>query len=329
MPAPLLRTQTRRTRLVQAPVLLHAGNLAEYGLPPYQLSNARGLEAVIRGVRRHPERTQTLHVPSWADERWLSVRERAEALQLRMPEAVVSHASAAELRGWVLPRRFTAEPLLHVTSPVSHVRREGCIGHRPKETETCTEWGVSLVEAPEALRQMCALLTDEELLTLLEGLCGPWHGAAVSTVAELEAAAAEWSRFPGCRRLSRALRRARDGVASPQETRLRLEIVAAGLPEPEVNAEVRANGMAYHPDLSYRRAQIALEYEGDHHRTDPQQWEHDIRREADFRAAGWEYLRVTRRTHRSALFADLRSMLHRRSPMSHFTSKNRGKSDVK
>ena len=47
----------------------------------------------------------------------------------------------------------------------------------------------------------------------------------------------------GCRLARRAASLAREGVDSPQETRLRLLLVLAGLPEPRVNVIIRG-GMA-------------------------------------------------------------------------------------
>ena len=36
-----------------------------------------------------------------------------------------------------------------------------------------------------------------------------------------------------------------------------------------------------------------MQYEGDHHRTDPQQWRRDIERDRRMQAEGWIVLRVT------------------------------------
>ena len=70
-------------------------------------------------------------------------------------------------------------------------------------------------------------------------------------------------------RLSRALVLSRDGVDSPMETRLRLLLAVARVPEPVVNRPVfDANGAYVHqPDLSWPRWKVALEYDGAHHLT--------------------------------------------------------------
>ena len=46
-------------------------------------------------------------------------------------------------------------------------------------------------------------------------------------------------------------------------------------------------------DLLLRRWRLALEYEGDQHRTDKRQWNVDIARHALLHAGGWELVRVT------------------------------------
>jgi very-short-patch-repair endonuclease len=48
-----------------------------------------------------------------------------------------------------------------------------------------------------------------------------------------------------------------------------------------------------HPDLAYPEWRVVLEYEGDGHRTDPQQWRRDISRREAFEDAGWRVIRVT------------------------------------
>ena len=87
----------------------------------------------------------------------------------------------------------------------------------------------------------------------------------------------------------------RVGPASRPESLLRLLIVAAGLPEPEISpAVVVARGtIVLHPDLAYPDLRIAIEYEGSSHR-DADRWERDIERRELFEDAGWRVIRVTK-----------------------------------
>lgn len=100
------------------------------------------------------------------------------------------------------------------------------------------------------------------------------------------------------RRGSHAARRAaayvRRDVDSPMETRLRMLIVLAGLPEPIVNFKVHyANGrLRYRFDLSYPELKIVVEYDGRQHRADLEQWDHDVERGEWFDDDGWRHVPV-------------------------------------
>ncbi|KAB1657838.1 hypothetical protein F8O01_07800 [Pseudoclavibacter chungangensis] len=93
--------------------------------------------------------------------------------------------------------------------------------------------------------------------------------------------------------LREAALRARPGVESPLETRLRRRLVAAGFPEPEVGGAVAAaDGRTLHGDLVYRDERVILEYEGDVHR-ERTRFRRDITRGRRLRGGGWHVIRVT------------------------------------
>jgi hypothetical protein len=79
-------------------------------------------------------------------------------------------------------------------------------------------------------------------------------------------AAGEWS-GRGCRVARRAASLAREGVDSPQETRLRLLLVLAGLPEPHVNLIIRGRDGSWRRryDLAYEQLRLIIEYDGRQH----------------------------------------------------------------
>jgi hypothetical protein len=95
-------------------------------------------------------------------------------------------------------------------------------------------------------------------------------------------------------RLRTALRDARPGTDSPMETRLRLLLVRAGLPEPVIGHTIRdANGdFVGTPDLAYVDQRIAIEYEGAVHRDDPRVFAGDILRRELMQEAEWYVIRV-------------------------------------
>lgn len=96
--------------------------------------------------------------------------------------------------------------------------------------------------------------------------------------------------------LRESLERARGGSSSRPETWVRLILVDAGLPEPDLDHDIYDDGGEFVGcvDLAYRKARIAIEYEGDHHRTDAEQWARDIARHDRMVELGWRVIRVTR-----------------------------------
>jgi very-short-patch-repair endonuclease len=89
----------------------------------------------------------------------------------------------------------------------------------------------------------------------------------------------------------------RERVDSPMESRLRLLLVLAGLPEPEVNLRfVLEQGTAkVRLDLSYPSVKVAVEYDGRHHAEVVEQWEGDLDRREDLDSGEWRIVVVTSR----------------------------------
>ncbi len=87
----------------------------------------------------------------------------------------------------------------------------------------------------------------------------------------------------------------RDDVDSPMETRLRMLLVLAGLPEPEVNLRIRNEhgDVVLRFDLAYRRARLAVEFEGRHHVEVVRQWEKDIDRDELADRLEWRVIKIT------------------------------------
>jgi hypothetical protein len=78
------------------------------------------------------------------------------------------------------------------------------------------------------------------------------------------------------------------------ETRLRLLIVLAGLPEPEVNFIVRDENGEWELrfDLCYPQLKLIIEYDGAQHRLEATQWSHDVRRREWLERNGWRIIIV-------------------------------------
>jgi hypothetical protein len=95
----------------------------------------------------------------------------------------------------------------------------------------------------------------------------------------------------GIRRLRTALELADGGAESPQETRVRLLLVGAGLPKPETQIEFRE--LPIRVDMGWREWKVAVEYDGIHHWENRYQRSWDIERIALLEAAGWIVIRVS------------------------------------
>ncbi len=79
------------------------------------------------------------------------------------------------------------------------------------------------------------------------------------------------------------------------ESRARLLIVFGGLPCPEPGCEVRDEHGQWVAtvDLQYREQRIAIEYDGDLHRTSKRKWRNDVRARDALRRLGWDVIVLT------------------------------------
>lgn len=85
------------------------------------------------------------------------------------------------------------------------------------------------------------------------------------------------------------------GAESPQESRLRVLLVRAGLPAPETQIEFTDEyGRPFiRVDMGWRQWQVAVEYDGVQHWSDRYQRSWDIDRIAILEALGWTVVRVS------------------------------------
>ncbi len=113
-------------------------------------------------------------------------------------------------------------------------------------------------------------------------------------VCDVEAVAARHRGARGLRQLERVLPMVDAGSQSPKETWLRLLLVEDGLPRPQTQISVL--GPTGYPfaylDMGWTEWMVAVEYDGDQHRTDRTQYVKDIRRTAELERMGWIIVRV-------------------------------------
>lgn len=222
--------------------------------------------------------------------------ERCHAYAVRMRSSdSFSHVTAALLHGLPVPGALARRSAIDVTAvhPAAAPDVRGVIGHRLRAAPPVVLLrGLAVCEPVEAWCQLAGTLEVADLVAVADHLLATAEDEG--TMRERLVAAI---RSPGRYRtatLKQSVRLARSGSRSPQESRLRVHLVLGGIPEPALNAEVRAASWRVlgHGDLVWEDERVVGEYEGRQHRLDDEQWAYDIRRYDEFAAAGWTVVRV-------------------------------------
>ena len=223
----------------------------------------------------------------------------ARAYQAIMsPAEFFSHVTAALIHGIWLPLHLERQALLDVSvhKPARAPRDRRVRGHHliPRVGLVQEKDGFRVASPIETWCQLATCLTLAQLIVAGDALVQ--HGRArPDQVRAAMLAAADDAARPMSRRLQEAVRAVRLGSRSPQESALRVLLMQAGLPEPEVNGRIldgRGRFVA-ECDLVYRTARVVIEYEGDLHRTDKKVFRNDIRRYELLKDLGWRVIRVT------------------------------------
>jgi hypothetical protein len=271
------------------------------GVTPERLSRA-DLQAPFHGVRLAAGTELDLHTLCRA------YLERAHT------RTIFSHTTAARLWRLPIPRRLERDPRIHVLLPGGSraPRGKGVAGHvsvgktMPHDVD-----GLPVASPIATWISLAPLLDLDELIVAGDRLLD-WR----EPLADVDALACAVRALKGRRRVLRlraALGEMRGRSGSPRETRCRLALVRAGLPEPELNAEILlSNGAVVHGDLVYRDERIVLEYEGDGHRTDDVQWSRDLTRYNTLSEDGWTVIRVSKRMPEADLVRTVRRILSAR-----------------
>ena len=265
-----------------------AGEASAGGLTRGDL-RGRGVSGVSRGLYR----------PYGWD---FDLRDASRALCAATPGAWISHSTAARLHELVLPPWLADSNELHFSKGrnLPQIRRKGITGHRV--TSFCDE-----VEIDGALRittrartwlDLARTLPLDDLVCMgdqLIRLPRPEFEDRREPYASLESLRALVERhrnLQGIVRARESLELMRVGADSPPETLLRLAMLDAGLPEPELQLALWNRPGAPSADAGYRSRRVALQYDGAHH-LDEEQRHSDRRRDKAFEAAGWTVLIFT------------------------------------
>jgi very-short-patch-repair endonuclease len=259
--------------------------------PMHPFTTAQAVAAGIPASRLRSSAYRQL-----AKGKYVSARRRvdalleAEAALLGHPkDAFVCHLTAARLYRMPVPHDVHAH--VAVPEPGQRRRRTGVRSHvAAPGTRVVVYRGVRVASPVDVFVQLAETLPLVEMVVQGDHLVR--HHAC--TPEEL-VAACRASKEDHAGRALAAARYVRRGVDSPMETRLRMLLVLAGLPEPTVNHQLR------HPDgsvrrrfdLSYPHLRLIVEYDGRQHADDPAQHDHDLERREELDRERWRILVVT------------------------------------
>ncbi|UVJ38787.1 hypothetical protein [Arthrobacter sp. CJ23] len=221
------------------------------------------------------------------------------------PFSAASHATAFVL--WDFPGFLPGshEAAIHISRPdtMAIPRRKGVVGHAGQffDDEITNLAGLLITSRARTWLDCARKMTTNEITVVADHLLRiprpEFEGRSepFCTREDLEGMLDRHKGTPGIRKARLALEQARIGADSAPETRLRLALEWAGLPEAEVNKPTELSfGVVRQPDLSYPEHRVAVEYEGEGH-SDPAQIVRDIAREEDFSRAGWIPVRISKR----------------------------------
>lgn len=238
----------------------------------------------------------------------------AHAYAARMPEhEMFSHTTAASIHGMRMPDGF-AELGLHVAARAPHraPRSRGITGHQCDVTSVTVD-GLRLASPIDTWVQCASILGLDDLIVMGDGLIK--RHSPTATLAQLESHVGSLRGDRGLRMLRLALSEMRPRTDSARETTLRLLIVRAGFPEPEVNGRIlnEYGALIAHGDLVFREQRVVLEYDGGGHR-EKRQYFRDIYRLDDIMEERWRVIRVDNDllNRPVTLFAKLRRALESR-----------------
>jgi hypothetical protein len=253
-----------------------------------------GSEAVAAGVvTSHALRTEFtpiypgVHLPRDCQ---VSATVRAQAAWLwSRRRGVIAGRSAAAWHGakWV-PPNDPAELIHDNRHPPAGIRTWA---DSLADDEIVVLRGVPVTTAARTALDLARRYPTERAVAAIDALANATHLKPADTGALLQ-------RYPGRRGIAAAratLQLVDSGAESPRETWLRLLLIRNGFPPPTTQFIVRDEyGQAIaRLDMAWPDLKIAIEYEGDHHRTDRRQFNRDIRRVDALTELGWIVIRVT------------------------------------
>ena len=272
----------------------------ELGQRAFTVAEARGL-GVTQGRLRH----RGLSCPAYGvrqagtDPRRTGLAQLAAATKLVLPAgSAFSHLTAARLLGLPVPRRWAPTETLDVmnVSAAAKIRRAGCSGHRGLESRhTVQRNGLRIVSPADTWCDLAGTgaMDLDELIVVGDAVVHYRRGIPYAQLAE---AVNRRRGGRGAKLMAEALPQLRPRNNSPMETTARLLFLRGGLPEPELNVVINDQSSGQwlsDSDFVWREQRVVAEFDGDHHRTDRQQWQNDVARRENLQDDGWAFVQLT------------------------------------
>jgi Protein of unknown function (DUF559) len=237
-----------------------------------------------------PDFTRLFHDTYVVSGQMMTLRLRARTIMKRLPAAThASHHTAVRLWGGVAPD--SADIHVSMGSKEARCRRAGVAAHLGMQgAQTTVRDGIRMSTPAQAFLDLASI--GASLVDLV--IAGDSLVKANDLDPELFVLGAAAYQGRNARRARRAALLIRAGVDSPMETRIRLLVVLAGLPEPQVNFIVCVAGgkWRWRFDLCYPEYKLIIEYDGRHHAYNDEQWSHDLERREWLDQDGWRIVIV-------------------------------------
>ena len=219
----------------------------------------------------------------------LSLQDRIGAAWLWSErEGIVCGVAASAMHG----ARWVADDIPIELNLARHKSPPGVITVRDTllDGEVTTLGGIAVTTVARTAFDLARRGPRGVALERLDALARATRFAAADVLAVLDA----HPKVRGRRRVPGLLRFVDPGAQSPKETWLRLVLIEAGFPRPQTQIPVLApDGYPrYFLDMGWPQYMVAVEYDGEQHRTDSVQYRNDVLRSEYIDGLGWRRIRV-------------------------------------
>ncbi|OMB93885.1 hypothetical protein A5739_06775 [Mycobacterium colombiense] len=203
-------------------------------------------------------------------------------------QGVVAGFAAAALHGSKWVDSLTVVDLIHDNRhPQAGIRAHG---DRIEDDEISVIGGIPLTSAARTALDIGCWYSTTAAVAGIDALAR----ATGIKAADVDLLAQRYSRRRGIVQARKAIALFDSGAQSPKESWLRIVLVQAGLPPPQTQIPIsdESGDLVAYLDMGWEELKVAVEYDGDHHRTNRRQYGWDIRRSEMLQRRGWIVVRV-------------------------------------